>query len=112
MRSLCWPVAISVLVVMAPSRFDHSCAQQPPNIAPGADLYGDLLPQGAVARMGTVRWRHGGSIFTVTYSPHGKLLASGSWDGSVRLWDAQTGKEIRQFQAQPSPIRCVAFSPD
>jgi len=33
----------------------------------------------------------------VAYSPDGKTILTGSWDGGVRLWDAQTGSVIRQF---------------
>lgn len=40
------------------------------------------------------------------------LLASGHTDGTLRLWDAVTGKALRVFQAHPSPVRSVAFSPN
>lgn len=40
------------------------------------DLYGNPLPPGAVARMGTMRWRHIGTVISVVYSPGGKLIAT------------------------------------
>ena len=43
-------------------------------------------------------------------SPDGKLLVSSGADKTVRLWETETGKELRQFQAGAVP--CVAFSPD
>jgi len=61
------------------------------------DRQGDLLPPGALARIGTVRFRHGGTVFFVAYANGGKHLVSGGGDGLVRVWDATTGKEIRSL---------------
>jgi WD40 repeat protein len=60
-----------------------------------ADLYGDPLPPGAVARLGTVRFRYAAT--SVAYSPDGKILAAGGADNRIRLLDAATGKEIRRL---------------
>ncbi len=38
-------------------------------------------------------------IAGVAISPDGAWALSGSWDGTVRLWDTVTGKEIRSFPA-------------
>lgn len=48
----------------------------------------------------------------LTWSSDGKKVLSGSWDGSIRLWDAQTGKTI--FTGNPGYGRVVslALSPD
>ncbi|MBX9622989.1 MAG: PQQ-binding-like beta-propeller repeat protein [Gemmataceae bacterium] len=40
---------------------------------------------------------HAGPVGPMAFSPDGKLFATGSDDGTVRLWDPQTGKELAKF---------------
>jgi WD40 repeat protein len=74
---------------------------------PRLDRYGDPLPSGAVLRLGTVRLRHHG-VIRVAYSSDGKTIASAGFDGTVRVWDAATGKEIRRFGKPGEANRGVA----
>ncbi|MDX2228277.1 MAG: AAA-like domain-containing protein [Leptolyngbyaceae cyanobacterium bins.349] len=55
---------------------------------------------------------HRDLIRTVAYSPNGKTIASGSWDGTVKLWNVQTGKEIRTITGHTDIVTSVMFSPD
>lgn len=53
-----------------------------------------------------------GGVNSVAFSPDGKLLASGGWDDTVRIWDVQTGKELRKIDAHKAMVGHVRFSPD
>jgi WD40 repeat protein len=72
----------------------------------------DPLPAGAIARIGTTRLRHDKMVIGIAYSPDSKTVASSGWDNLIRLWDAKTGKQIRQFEGHQQAIYGVAFSPD
>jgi len=48
---------------------------------------------------------HSGSVSSVAYSPDGKHIASGSGDRTVKVWDSQTGKEVRVLVCH-RPIVC------
>jgi WD40 repeat protein/class 3 adenylate cyclase len=55
---------------------------------------------------------HTREIYSVAFSPDGKYALTGSQDGTARLWDRQSGREIRQYAGHKGGISAVAFSPD
>jgi parallel beta-helix repeat protein len=55
---------------------------------------------------------HINDVYAVTYSPYGCLLASGSWDNIVKVWDLAKGREVRTLSEHRDPVKTVAFSPD
>jgi WD40 repeat protein len=55
---------------------------------------------------------HVAAIRGVSFSPDGRSGLSSSADGTVRLWNLDTGEEIRQFTCQSGPLWRIAFSPD
>jgi RNA polymerase sigma factor (sigma-70 family) len=68
------------------------------DMAGGVDLLGDPLPEGALRRFGTTRFRHGNQIMAMARSPDGKTIATGGIDGEIRLWDAATGRLDNSFR--------------
>ena len=55
---------------------------------------------------------HAGTVTSVAFSPSGKILASGSVDQRVRLWDTTTGKLLHTFSNHTSKISALAFARD
>jgi RNA polymerase sigma factor (sigma-70 family) len=84
------------------------------NDEPRRDRYGDPLPPGAIARLGTLRYRAPDTIETLAFAPDGKTLAVYSHAG-LFLMDAASGKVGRQL---PTPnaawgaAHLLIFSPD
>lgn len=67
------------------------------------DVHGAVLPAGALARLGTVRWRHGAAVTFVAHTPDGTGLITDCQDGTLRLWDLATGTEVRRFSKEVKP---------
>ncbi len=54
---------------------------------------------------------HSHAVKSVVFSPDGQILASGSWDKTVKLWNVNTGKEICTLTGHQLQVTSVAFSP-
>jgi WD40 repeat protein/serine/threonine protein kinase len=52
-----------------------------------------------------------GELWSVSWSPDGNRIATGSEGGAVKLWDAATGRPIASFTGHGAAVRCVAWSP-
>jgi WD40 repeat protein len=55
---------------------------------------------------------HSSSVYSVSFSPDGKYLASGSGDKTVKLWSLELQKEVATLQGHSREVYSVAFSPD
>jgi hypothetical protein len=55
---------------------------------------------------------HQESVWSVCYSPDGKLVASAGPDRLVKIWDVASGKCLREMAEHTEAISALAFSPD
>jgi len=63
------------------------------------------------AKSGTLP--HGGRVRCLTYSPNGRLLATGSMEeGAIRIWDLRSRESIKTMFDGGGWVECLAFSPD
>jgi WD40 repeat protein len=60
----------------------------------------------------TVFTGHSGAVYGVAFSPDGKIIASGSGDSTVRLWDVTTKQVLYTLTGHTDSIYSVAVSPD
>lgn len=55
---------------------------------------------------------HGGSVYSVTFSPDSRWIASTSADQSARIWNVETGASLKTLTGHEGPVYCSSFSPD
>ena len=101
----CLALLLGVVLGVA---FEAGQAQEAAKSA-ATDRHGDLLPAGALARLGSLRCRHAEPILFVAFVQDGKAVLTGGQDQVFRLWDRATGAEIRHFamhaeQGKPRPV--------
>ena len=78
----------------------------------GRDLYGDGLPRGASARLGTTRFRHKADWGKgMTFLPDGQtLIVVGGTE--LHFFETKSGRSIRELSVEPMNIRAFALSSD
>jgi WD40 repeat protein len=105
-------IAITVLAIASTLLLHYI---QGPNYPSRVDYYGEPLPRGAIARMGTIRMRGPNLPFgpTTALSPNGKILATGGSE-HIRLWEFPSGKLLREIRdGDRTKSHCaLVFLPD
>jgi WD40 repeat protein len=51
-------------------------------------------------------------ISSVAWSPNGRFIATGSWDHTVQVWNAQSGQLITTYSGHEDIVTAIAWSPD
>ncbi|HYV37987.1 MAG TPA: WD40 repeat domain-containing protein, partial [Gemmataceae bacterium] len=89
MSRLCLPVV--VIITVALMALDNAAAQPAQPAKARVDQFGDPLPDGGLARIGSTRYRHGG-MDLLAFTPDGKsLIFHGG--GAIRLMEVASGKQ-------------------
>jgi WD40 repeat protein len=80
---------------------------------PRTDPYGDPLPAGTLARLGTARLRHTG-LSSFVLLPDGQTVLTAGTDRMLRSWNLATGTptKVIQLQGKVGPGNLVTLSPD
>ena len=55
---------------------------------------------------------HSGYVYSVAYSPDGTKIISGSYDKTIKIWDANTGECLKTLEGHSDWVNSVAYSPD
>ncbi|MBN9524312.1 hypothetical protein J0H58_38330, partial [bacterium] len=100
-------------------------AGDPPPAPPGAAARPPEPTGGDAPKLVRTLAGHVNRITSLAYAPDGTAVATASWDGTVRVWDAKTGAEVRRFgldEAKGEKLQTgepgtntydqVAFTPD
>ena len=64
------------------------------------------------AELGTRHWDNSVPVGALAYHPNGQILAAGTDDGAVSLWDTANGRLLRTLSSDLRPLASIAFSAD
>jgi len=59
-----------------------------------------------------VQLGHSSTVYGIAFSTDGKYAVSGAYDGNIKLWDIEAGRELRTFGGHTEYVKAVAFSRD
>ena len=70
------------------------------------------MPMGKLTCCQATLTGHTGHISHISFSPDGQLLASCSWDKTIRLWQMPDSKHLATLTGHTHGVDCISFSPD
>ncbi len=111
-RKINWRVSrhVSEAVMRAMARFPE---ERYPNAAAfKADLLGAPPLQLRGASLGVALHGHSSFVYTLAFSPDGRMLASAGADRTLHLWCVDDGTALRTWRGHSDKIASLAFSPD
>jgi len=94
-------------IELSPLRFDATGAIELPAVGEN-----DSNPASTGAPQLAAQTGHSWLVESVAFSPDGAILASGSADTSIKLWDVAAGRELRTLTGHRAPVGTVVYSPD
>ncbi len=99
---------------LPPGKMSTKLAQKGVTEPVAKDQDADALPTGAIARLGTLRWRHDAFVRFAAFLPGGKSVVTVCQDGAVHVREYPSGKEIRRVEQSastpPAPANANAES--
>jgi WD40 repeat protein len=69
---------------------------------------------GSKAQVLDLRWQtgHADVVASVAWSPKGRCVATGSYDGTVKVWDVENGRLLNTLAGHDESVNSVSWSPD
>ena len=60
----------------------------------------------------SVSFGHTSPVASIAITPDGKHIVSGAWDKTIKLWELNSGKELRSFEGHTRCVNSIAITPD
>ncbi|NWT58431.1 NLE1 protein, partial [Erythrocercus mccallii] len=110
---LLFPFSVSEMKDRALQRYNEVRGQEPERLVSGSDDFTLFLWRPAEDKKPLERMTgHQALINQVLFSPDTRIIASASFDKSIKLWDGRTGKYLTSLRGHVSAVYQIAWSAD